>query len=243
MTAAPQTAFILAAGLGTRMRPLTLTRPKPMVEVAGKPLVRHVLDHVIEAELPDVIVNVHYLADQIENYLAKENKIRIHISDERERLLDSGGAIKKQRRKLGSEPVLVLNSDSFWLDRKTPNIKRLCKAFKPSDMDVLMLFARRHEAIGYDGAGDAFLRPAGQVEWRGTMHEAPYVFAGVSLIKPELFDAVEQETFSLKRIFDAAHAKERLFGLSIDGLWLHVGTPDAIVEAEIALEAFQSVRL
>jgi N-acetyl-alpha-D-muramate 1-phosphate uridylyltransferase len=224
-------AMLLAAGLGTRMRPLTLTRPKPLIEVAGRTLLDHVLDRLVEAGVETVVVNVHHLAEQMEAHLAARSRPRVIISDERAGLLDSGGGVRKALPLLGAAPFVICNADSFWIDGPRPNIARLIAAWDPLAMDVLMLVAPTATSVGFEGRGDYRLDAQGRLVRRGEREVAPFVYAGILLIKPELF-AGTPEVFSLNRLFDKAEAAGRLHGRRLDGVWLHVGTPQAIEEAE-----------
>jgi MurNAc alpha-1-phosphate uridylyltransferase len=231
--------MVLAAGLGMRMRPLTLTTPKPLIPVAGRPLIDHILDPLAEAGIETVVVNVHYLADQVEKHMAARAKPKVLISDERDRLLDNGGGVKKALPLLGAKPFFVLNSDSFWIDGPRPNLLRMREAFDPERMDLLMLVAASSTASGYEGIGDYLMDPAGRLTRRAERQVVPFVYAGVIIIKPELF-ADTPDVFSLNLLFDRAQAAGRLHGVRLDGQWLHVGTPDAVALAEAKI--VQSVR-
>ncbi|MEM9733579.1 MAG: nucleotidyltransferase family protein [Pseudomonadota bacterium] len=235
-------AVVLAAGLGTRMRPLTLTRPKPLVEVAGITLLDHALDTLAAHGISHCAVNVHYLADQIETHLSKRGDMAFHISDERQALLDSGGGVAKAHGLLPEQnaPFFLLNADSFWRDRVTPSLATMDRAFD-NTVDMLMLVARHGDAVGFDGKGDFFMDDSHRLTRRGNADHAPYVYAGALLIRPELFRN-RPKVFSLNTLFDEAITKGRLAGVVLDGLWLHVGTPQAIGEAEIALAAFEQKR-
>ena len=231
-------AFVLAAGLGKRMRPVTDTRPKPLVAVAGKALLDHALDRVAEAGIASAIVNVHYLADQIEDHLGRRRGgPEIRISDERAALLATGGGVKKALGLLGAEPFVVLNSDSFWLEGPEPNLARLIGAWDPEVMDILLLVAPTATSLGYEGAGDFVMDPEGRLERRGERDVAPFIYAGVAILKPDLFAETPEGAFSLNRLFDRAIARGRLHGLRLDGQWLHVGTPEAIQAAEERVKA------
>ena len=237
------TAMVLAAGLGMRMRPLTLTTPKPLVPVAGRALIDHILDALNEAGIARAVVNVHYLAGQVEDHVARRPAPKVLVSDERDRLLDNGGGVKKALPLIGENrpgaPFFVLNSDSFWIDGPRPNLERMAEAFDPERMDLLMLVAASSSATGYDGIGDYLMDADGRLQRRGERQVVPFVYAGVIIIKPSLFEDTP-DVFSLNLLFDRAQANGRLYGLRLDGHWLHVGTPEAIglAEAKIA----QSVR-
>ncbi|GJE58504.1 nucleotidyltransferase family protein [Methylobacterium trifolii] len=226
-------AFVLAAGLGKRMRPVTATVPKPLVEVAGKALLDHALDRAAEAGIETAVVNVHYLADLIEGHLARrETAPRIVVSDERAALLETGGGIRKALELVGDGPFVVLNSDSFWLEGPNPNLARMIAGWDADAMDVLLLVAPTATSLGYEGAGDFVMDPDGRLERRGEREIAPFIYAGVAILKPELFADTPEGAFSLNLLFDRAIANARLFGVRLDGQWLHVGTPEAIRAAE-----------
>lgn len=228
----PRHAMVLAAGLGKRMRPLTETLPKPLVPVAGRPLIDHILDALAEAGVEEAVVNVHYLADLLQRHVKGRTKPQIVISDERELLLDSGGGVKRALPELGKAPFFILNSDSFWIDGPRSNLLRMTEAFDPERMDILMLVASTAASTGYDGIGDFAMDPFGVLRRRREREVVPFVYAGVLLVRPDLFDDTPNGPFSLNLLFDRAAAAGRLHGLRLDGLWLHVGTPDAIGLAE-----------
>lgn len=234
---APRRAMVLAAGLGTRMRPLTDTMPKPMVPVAGKPLLDHMLDKLAQAGVERAIVNVHYLADQIERHLAARTSPAITISDERNQILGTGGGVVKALPHLGSQPFFHVNSDTLWIDAVRPNFARLADAYDASQMDALLLLAPTTGSIGYHGKGDYMMARDGSLQRRGERDVAPFVFAGAAILHPMLFAHAPQGEFSLTKMFDYAANKGRLFGLRLEGTWMHVGTPDAIAQAEAAIEA------
>jgi N-acetyl-alpha-D-muramate 1-phosphate uridylyltransferase len=233
----PRTAMVLAAGLGTRMRPLTDSKPKPLVQVAGKALIDHVLDKLAGAGVKTAVVNVHYLADQIERHLAKRKKPKIVISDERGLLLDTGGGVAKALPLLGDTPFFHVNSDTLWLDGETPNLTRLAQSFDAAKMDALLLLAPAKGSIGYGGSGDFSLHADGHLVARVTGTQAPLVYAGVAILAPALFQAAPEGAFSLTALFERAAAKGRLHGLRLEGRWMHVGSPDAIAAAEAAIKA------
>jgi MurNAc alpha-1-phosphate uridylyltransferase len=231
----PQSAMVLAAGLGQRMRPLTATMPKPLVKVAGKALLDHVLDRLKEAGVKQAIVNVHYLGEQIIAHVASRTRPTIVISDERAELLDTGGGVVKALPLLGDKPFFHINSDTIWIDGVTPNLTRLVEAFDPATMDALLLLAPTAESIGYAGRGDFMMAPDGRLLWRDEREVAPFVFAGAAILSPRLFDGAPQGAFSLTALFHKAIEQGRLHGLRLEGLWMHVGTPDAIGLAEQAI--------
>jgi MurNAc alpha-1-phosphate uridylyltransferase len=229
--------MVLAAGLGERMRPLTDRIPKPLVVVDGKPLIDHVLDRLAAAGVERAVVNVHYLADQIERHLAGRQQPRIVIADERAKLLDTGGGVVKALDKLGREPFFHVNSDSIWIDGAKPNLDRLAAGFDPARMDALLLLAPAADSIGYSGRGDFTMRPDGRLQRRAEREVAPFVYAGAALLTPALFAGAPEGAFSLTRLFDRAAEAGRLYGLRLEGIWMHVGTPDAIAIAEAAIKA------
>ena len=225
-------AMVLAAGLGTRMRPLTDTRPKPLVEVNGRTLVDHVLDRLAEAGVRDVVVNVHHHADMLEKHVKQRKDLKIHISDEREKLLDSGGGVKKALPLLGSDPFFIVNADTIWIEGVRPNLMRLAQDFNPARMDALLLLAPTASSIGYDGRGDFDLATDGLLSRRVEGCVTPFVYAGAAVLNPAAFAGLPEGAFSLNRLFDNAIEQGRLYGLRLDGVWMHVGTPEAIHEAE-----------
>jgi MurNAc alpha-1-phosphate uridylyltransferase len=237
MTAKIHTAMVLAAGRGERMRPLTETIPKPLVPVAGKPLIDHVLDRLAAAGVERAVVNVHYLADLIERHLKSRETPRIAISDERGALLDTGGGVVKALPLLGAAPFLHVNSDTIWIDGVKPNLERLADAFDSAAMDALLLLAPSSTSIGYAGSGDFTMGADGRLKRRSERQIAPFVYAGAAVLKPELFQHAPAGAFSLTRLFDRAADTGRLHGLRLEGVWMHVGTPDAIKQAESAIMA------
>ena len=228
--------MVFAAGVGKRMRPITDTTPKPLVKVAGRTLIDHSLDRLEANGVERAIVNVHWRAEQIEAHLAFRKAPKIVISDEREKLLDQGGAIKRALHAIGRGPFLLCNTDSFWIEGPRSNIARLADAFDPDAMDFLLLVAASAAAVGVDWPGDFTMTHEGRLEPRESRRVAPFVYTGVGVAKPELFDSEQAEVFRLAPFFHAAAAQGRLFGLRLDGLWLHVGRPETIAEAERAID-------
>jgi len=233
----PRRAMVLAAGLGVRMKPLTDRIPKPLVQVGDKPLLDHVLDRLADAGVERAIVNVHYLADLIERHLAGRRAPAIVISDERGQLLETGGGVVKALPLLGPAPFFLINSDTIWIDSVKPNLLRLAEAFDPDRMDALLLLAPTTTSIGYGGRGDYAMASSGRLERRGERDVVPFVYTGTAIFVPELFAGAAEDRFSLTRLFDRAEEAGRLHGLRLEGVWMHVGTPDAIAQAEAALVA------
>jgi N-acetyl-alpha-D-muramate 1-phosphate uridylyltransferase len=234
MSVKPAKAMVLAAGLGRRMRPLTDRLPKPLVQVAGRTLLDHVLDKLADAGASEAIVNVHYLPDQIIDHVAGRIKPRVTISDERDQALGTGGGVVKALPLLGGAPFFLVNADTLWIDGVRPNLARLAETFDPARMDILLLMAPTASSIGYEGSGDYAMLPDGALRKRREHQVVPFVYAGVAIMSPALFAAAPKGEFSLTKIFDAANEQERLFGLRLDGMWMHVGTPDAVNAAEQA---------
>jgi N-acetyl-alpha-D-muramate 1-phosphate uridylyltransferase len=233
----PRRAMVLAAGLGMRMRPLTDKKPKPLVEVAGKTLLDHVLDRLSDADVEHAVVNIHYMADQMQRHLAQRTKPQIVISDERGLLLGTGGAVVKALPKLGDAPFFHVNADTIWIDGVRPNLARLADAFDHATMDALLLLAPTTGSIGYAGRGDFSMEPDGHLRRCGEQEIAPFVFAGAAVLSPALFEGAPQGEFALTTLFECAAHARRLFGLRLEGLWMHVGNPDAIAAAEAAIRA------
>ena len=234
MSVTPTKAMVLAAGLGLRMRPITETMPKPLVRVAGKPLLDHVLDKLAEAGVADAVVNVHYLPDQIISHVAGRSAPKVTISDERDQVLGTGGAVVKALPLLGTAPFFHLNADTMWIDGAQPNLKRLADTFDPARMDILLLMAPTANSIGYSGRGDFAMTPDGTLRKRKELEVVPFVYAGVAILSPQLFNDAPAGEFSLTDIFDRVGEQGRLFGLRMEGVWMHVGTPEAIAAAERA---------
>ncbi len=234
-TFTPASAMVFAAGLGTRMRPITERTPKPMIAVGGKPLMDHTLDRFAESGVARAVVNVHYLPDQIEQHLKTRARPEIIVSDERETLLDQGGGIRKALPLLGEKPFFVANTDAFWIEGPTSNLRRLVRTWDPERMDVLLLLAGTATSVGVDWPGDFTMDGEGRLTRRREPEVAPFVYSGVGILKPQLFASETREVFRLAPFFFEAAEKGRLFGVRLEGLWLHVGTPEAIGEAERAI--------
>ena len=233
-------AMVLAAGLGTRMRPLTLKTPKPLIPVGGKPMLDHVFDRLRAHGVRRAVVNMHWLAEQIETWAARQSPPpEIRLSDERGELLETGGGIRKALPLLATEgPFYVLNADSFWLEAPEgpPALARLQAAWNDSAMDCLALTVPLKRAVGYAGAGDFVMDAAGRV--RRGKGEGAEAFTGVYVVHPRLFEHAPEGPFSMNKLFDVAMAAGRMYAVSHTGLWLHVGTPEAIAEAEAAMTAW-----
>jgi MurNAc alpha-1-phosphate uridylyltransferase len=228
-------AMVLAAGLGTRMRPLTDTLPKPLVPVAGKALIDHVLDRLADAGVTKAVVNVHHKADAIEQHLTDRTRPQIEISDERSELLDTGGGVVKGLPLLGGAPFFHVNSDTIWIEGVTPNLGRLAEMFDAEQMDILLLLASTTASIGYEGRGDFSMGPDGRLRRRPEREVVPFVYAGAAVLSPAMLADVPKGAFSLNLMFDRAIDAGRLFGLRLEGTWMHVGTPAAIKAAEAAI--------
>jgi N-acetyl-alpha-D-muramate 1-phosphate uridylyltransferase len=235
MSAVGEAAMVLAAGLGLRMRPLTLTRPKPLIEVKGKALIDYGFDRLREAGVKRAVINVHYLGAQIEAWAQTQASPVITISDERAEILDTGGGVALALPLLGSSAFFVLNSDSFWIDGHVPALARLREAWNDETMDCLLLVAPLPQTVGYDGKGDFVRDAAGRLARRAGAAGEALAYVGGYLVHPRLFRDAPAGKFSMNLLWDRAIAHGRLFGLVHDGLWLHVGTPEAIAHAEAAM--------
>ncbi len=233
--------MVLGAGLGKRMRPITDTLPKPLVPISGKPLIDWGLDCLAEIGVARAVVNVHYLADQLEAHLANRKAPEILISDERDGLLESGGGIIKALPLLGSDPFYLINSDTFWLDEDVSNLTRLADFFDASSMDILLMLASHEQATGHGTTSDFVASPEGRLT-RFANREAGdlspgYIYAGAAILHPRIFEGALPDAHSLNREFNTANEAGRLFGLPMTGHWLTVGTPDAIAPAEAVVQA------
>jgi MurNAc alpha-1-phosphate uridylyltransferase len=226
--------MVLCAGLGTRMASASNnTLPKPLVPLRGKALIDHVLDRHAEAGIERVVVNVHHKADLIEAHLAGRRAPQIEMSDEREKLLDTGGGVKKALPRLGSGPFLIHNSDSVWIEGVGANLRRLIEAWDDARMDCLLLLALASQSLGYQGRGDFAFEACGRIRRRQIEQEmVPFAFAGVSVAHPRLFDGSPEGVFSLNAVWNKAIAAGRAYGLRMEGIWMHVGSTDALALAE-----------
>jgi len=230
---APTTAMVLAAGLGTRMRPLTNDRPKALVEVGGRPLIDHVLDRLAQAGVTRVVVNVHAFADMLEAHVRRRTDIEVVISDERGELLETGGGLRRARAWLGEAPILVANIDTLWTDDSL--IARLVAAWDSARMDDLLLVVPVERALGFDGPGDFFIDEAGRLDHRGVRPKAPLAYMGVHMLDPALIDAWPEGRHGVFEHWMGFARQGRLHGLVAGGLWMHVGDPAALAAAEAEL--------
>ena len=235
----PETAFILAAGLGTRMRPLTDDRPKALVEVGGRTLIDHMLDRLRAAGAKRFVVNVHYFADRLEAHLKARTDLDIIISDERDALLETGGGLKKARPLLGDDPIWVANIDSVWIESDPDGtaLKALAAQWHPDQMDANLLITSMESSHGFDGAGDFFYGFDGLVHFRNDAPTAPFNYMGVHITKPQIVDNELDDAFSLSRIWRRLAPEGRLHGTAFHGEWMHVGDPAARDFAEARLKA------
>ena len=230
------TAMVLAAGLGKRMRPLTATRPKPLVEVAGKPLLDHVLDRLRSAGINRVVVNVHYLADALEAHLKrKAGDLDIRVSDERGLLLETGGGVAKALPLIPEDHFLIANSDNLWVDGPVDAISLLADRWDDATMDALLLLVPQARANCHGGQGDFHMDPLGHIGRRRTAKVAPFVFTGVQIVSKRLFTDLPEGPFSFNLLWDRAIAAGRAYGVVHQGLWFDVGTPPAIAKTEAIL--------
>lgn len=232
----PKTAMVLAAGLGTRMRPLTDAMPKALVPVGGKPLVDHILDRLRDAGAERAVINVHHFADQMEAHLARRTDLEVVVADERAALLDSGGGIKHAANKLGRDPIFVANIDSLWLEGEVPALETLKAAWDPATMDILLLLVKRGQGIGFEGP-QGFLRDRTGRLTHSTDPTAPtpFVNMGIGIFKPQLLDDAPDGAFSIIPLWHRLQAEGRLHGVPMDGFWMHVGDPAARDAAEARL--------
>ena len=227
----PDHAMVLAAGLGTRLRPVTADLPKPLVTVGGRTLLDRILDRLVAAGVGTAVVNTHHCADRIEAHLAGRRAPRIEICRE-ETLLDTGGGVAAALAKLGPGPFYVINGDVLWLDAKRGALERLARAWRDEDTDGLLLLHPVVSAEGYRGPGDYFLDQVGGLRRRHEQQVAPFVFTGVQLLHPRLFAGAPEGPFSLNLLYDRAEAAGRLRGIAHDGEWFHVGTPAGLARAD-----------
>lgn len=233
----PKTALVLAAGLGKRMRPLTATRPKPLVDVAGKPLLDHVLDRLRAAGVEKAVVNVHYLADAVEAHLAKNSQgLEIALSDERGLLLETGGGMVKAAAMIDCDPFLVVNSDNLWIDGPADTLKLLASHWDDARMDALLLLVPHARAENHRGLGDFHMGRSGRLRRRDRSRVAPFVYTGIQIVSKRLLRDAPDGPFSTNLLWDRAIEEGRCFGAVHQGLWFDVGTPQSIKATELTLE-------
>ncbi|MEH6629641.1 MAG: nucleotidyltransferase family protein [Halopseudomonas aestusnigri] len=225
------TAMVLAAGFGKRMRPLTDTTPKPLVPVLGTPMLETILDKLKASGFNRIVVNAFYLKDQIRNYLESKGDAALIYSEENT-ILETGGGVTFALPKLGDKPFVVVNGDVCWLDGVEPALQRLVDQWDEEKMEALLLLQPTSSAVGYEGSGDFTMNSDGYLARRGESDNAPFVYAGIQILHPKLFQEVPNGAFSLNYVFDKALAKRRLCGLEHDGEWFHVGTPEGLAEVE-----------
>ena len=234
---ASDTAMVMAAGLGKRMRPLTATQPKPMVRVGGKPLIDHALDRLADAGVAKAVVNVHYMADALEAHVLDRTMPRVTISDERAELLETGGGmVKVAKAGLLPDPFFCLNADNIWLDGPRNAFADLSDRWNADEMDALVLVVRHHDARNFDGPGDFYLDPMGRVSRRRLGRIAPYIYTGIQIVSHRLLRDAPEGRFSTNVLWDRAIEEGRLYGLVFTGKWFEVGTPQAIRPTEEALK-------
>ena len=232
---ASDTAMVMAAGLGKRMRPLTASQPKPLVRVAGKPLVDHTLDRLAEAGVSRAVVNVHYLADALEAHVLERELPRVTISDERDQLLETGGGLVKAQGTL-PDPFFCLNADNIWLDGPQNAFADLSARWNPDEMDALLLVVPHMQASNFAGEGDFYMDPRGKISRRKPGRIAPFIYTGIQLVAKRLLREAPEGKFSTNILWNRAIEEDRLFGVAFTGHWFEVGTPQAIRPTELALE-------
>ena len=225
-------AMVMAAGLGTRMRPLTDDRPKPLVQVHGKALIDHAIDRLVAAGVTMIVVNAHYKADMLKAHLARRKDVEIRISEERDEILGTGGGILKALPNFEGEPFFVHNSDSVWVEGLGHALERMKERWNPEEMDALLLMASMVTALGFEGTGDFNMDSEGHLSRVPARRVSPYAYPGVQIVHPRLFEHVKEPAFSMNRLWDVAIENNRLYGVRLDGVWMHVGTPEALREAE-----------
>jgi MurNAc alpha-1-phosphate uridylyltransferase len=229
--------MVLAAGLGTRMKPLTDDRPKALVQVSGRALIDHVLDRLVAGGVKRAVVNVHAFADMLEAHVRRRADIEIVISDERPQLMETGGGIRQARPLLGDAPIVVCNIDSVWEEPNGSAIARLAQNYDPQRTPAKLMLASMDQCLGFDGAGDFFMDDAGVLTLRRDTPSSPWAYMGAQIIDPRLVDDEPLEPFSFMRIWKRLEAKGQLFGTPLGGYWMHVGDPQARAQAEARLAA------
>jgi MurNAc alpha-1-phosphate uridylyltransferase len=224
--------MIMAAGLGTRMRPLTNDRPKPLIEIAGKALIDHSIDRLVASGVKLVVVNAHYRADMLRAHLARRKDVEIRISEESDEILGTGGGILKALPNFGDEPFFVLNSDSVWVEGMGHALDRMKERWDGDSMDALLLMASMVTAIGFEGSGDFNMDAEGRLTRAAEKRLSPFAYPGVQIVHPRIFAPAKPGNFSMNVLWDIAIGSGRLYGIRLDGVWMHVGTPEAVEEAE-----------
>ena len=233
----PTRGMIMAAGMGLRMRPLTNDRPKPLIEVDGRTLLDHAIDRLKHAGVKQILVNIHYKGEMVIDHVKRRRDVEITIQDEREKILDTGGALKKALPFFEGEPFFTHNSDSIWLESWGSNLERMTQQWDDASMDCLMLLAATHSTIGYEGGGDFTMDTLGKLARRQAPRITPFAWPGVQIIHPRLVSrGPDTEVFSTNKLWDIAISEGRLYGIRLDGKWMHIGTPEAKAEAEAFLE-------
>ena len=238
----PTKAMVLAAGLGLRMRPLTQNLPKPLLCVGGRTMLDQALDRLAEVGVKDVVVNAHWLPEKIKMHLCKRNEVNITILEEKE-LLDTGGGVANALSFLGDNPFYVLNGDVVWRDGARSALSRLTQMWCGEQMDALLLLMPSVSSFGYEGIGDFIMNPLGQLRRRPECEVSPFVFTGVQLVHPRIFEDLPNKAFSMNLLYDRAINSNRLFGIVHDGDWFHVGTPFALEEADAEIEEREGARV
>lgn len=231
----PHTAMLLSAGLGTRMRPLTDATAKPLLKVGGKALIDHLLDNLVEAGVKRAVINVHWCADLVEAHVKARTDLEVIISDEREQVLETGGGLAKARPLLGDDPIFVVNTDAFWGPSGAQPLQQLALNFDRFEMDEILLLADTQRCLGFHGAGDFFRTNNGTLNRRDKAPSAPWAYAGVRIIRPQLYDDQPIEPFSANRIWNELIPTGRIRGVALDRFWLHVGDPQALKDADMWL--------
>lgn len=235
MTCDIDTAMVMAAGHGTRMRPLTNDTPKALIKVAGKTMVDHAIDRLKAAGIKRIIVNIHAFADQMRAHLEARNDDSIIISDETDELLETGGGIKRALPLLGDKPIITHNCDSIWVEGMGQTLPRLLDAYDPDKMDALLVVAVTANIVGDVARGDFTMDPDGRIAWREVSSVAPFMYTGVQIIKPQLYAGIEDTAFSTTKVWRGLLEDGTAYGLRHDGVWMHVGTPSALDDAETFL--------
>lgn len=232
---ASDTAMVMAAGLGKRMRPLTASQPKPLVRVAGKPLIDHALDRLVEAGVTKAVVNVHYLADALEAHLGERTNPEIIISDERDALLETGGGMVRAQSLL-PDPFFCLNADNIWLDGPRDAFHDLSNRWNPDEMDALLLMVPHARALNFRGKGDFHMDPLGRLTRRRSGRIAPFIYTGIQIVSHQLLRDAPEGSFSTMKLWERAIEEGRLYGTGFTGQWFEVGTPQSIQPTEDALQ-------